>query len=70
MAAERPEDGVYQSRSHGTKFFPDRDVYIQGGTVRLVYDDCKYTFGYDHFFDVNTLGPRVGDLPKDFDINK
>lgn len=68
--ATLPEDGVYHSRSHGTNWHPDRDVYIQGGTVRLVMDDCKYTFGYDYFFKVNTLGPRLRDLPENFDIHK
>lgn len=65
-----PEDGVYASKSHGTKFNPDRDVYIQNGTVRLVYDDCKYTWGFHNFFNVNTLGKRLRDLPNDFDIYK
>lgn len=68
MNGQVVENGVYQSRSHGTKFFPDRDVYIQNGIVRLVNDFDKTLFGYDFFFKVNTLGPKIDNLPTDFAI--
>lgn len=63
-----PVDGIYETRSHTAKFFPDRNVYIQGGAVRLVEDKHNYLFNYSFFFAVNTLGDRLGDLPADFDI--
>lgn len=63
----------------------DRRVYIQGSTVKLVayraygvtdeeqecHDRLGYSnFDFNHFFEVNILGPRVGDLPENFNIRK
>lgn len=68
-----------------SKWCEDRRVYIQGSTVRLVsykpncMSEEEYSrhqklgydlFNYDWFFQVNILGPRVGDLPENFDIRK
>ncbi len=73
-----PGDGIYESKSNwfAQKKWPvDRRVYIQGTTVRLVsykaYGDTGFSsdlFNFNHFFDVNTLGPRIGDLPENFNI--
>lgn len=73
-------DGVYESRSHrGAVEWPEcRRVYIQKGSVRLVNyksvvapeDNTVHVFSFQNFFDVNTLGPRVADLPENFDIRK
>ena len=65
-----PINGIYASKSHGVNFHRDRDVYIQDGKVRLVKDENKFVFDYQFFFDVNTLGERLDDLPKDFNIRK
>ena len=62
------ENGIYQSRAHGTKFHPYRNVYIQDGFVSLVDDDCHYVFHYNFFFDVNKIGARISDLPKGLSI--
>lgn len=63
----------------------DRRVYIQGNSVKLVdykiyglseeeqkqHERLGYSlFHYDWFFQANILGPRVGDLPENFDIRK
>lgn len=68
-----------------TTWQEDRRVYIQGTTVRLVsyransMSEEEYErhqrlgydiFDYDWFFRVNILGPRVSDLPENFDIRK
>lgn len=61
----------------------DRRVYVQGNTVRLVdyrihgMTDEEHTnhrrlgydlFDFNFFFEANVLGPRVGDLPENFNI--
>jgi hypothetical protein len=61
-------NGIYQSRSHGHKFLPARDIYIQDGSVQLVHDEEKHLFGYDFFFRVNTLGQKIADIPEGFNI--
>lgn len=63
-----PPDGIYKSKSHGVNFHPDRNVYIQNGRVRLISDENKFVFAYSFFFDANTLGERISDLPDNFDI--
>lgn len=72
------QDGIYESRSHGKEWHDNRRVYIQNNSVRLVNyvsaidpeSDRITVFGYANFFDVNTLGPRISDLPENFDIYK
>lgn len=76
----KTRDGIYESRSHGEIWSENRRVYIQNGTVRLVdykasvmtEEEAKaiHTFGFNSFFSVNTLGPRVSDLPENFNIFK
>lgn len=78
MAISVPKDGIYESRAHrGLVEWPvSRRVYIQKGSVRLVNyhsvvkpnDNSITVFGFYNFFNVNTLGPRVSDLPANFNI--
>lgn len=80
MRIEKAPDGIYESRSHrGLVEWPEnRRVYIQKGSVRLVNyqsfvepkDNTIHVFGFHNFFNVNTLGPRITDLPENFNIYK
>lgn len=74
------QDGIYESRCHGflAPWPENRRVYIQNNSVRLVnyvsvvdpLPERITVFSYRSFFDVNTLGPRISDLPENFDIYK
>lgn len=74
------QDGIYESRCHGdpARWPKNRRVYIQNNSVRLVnyvsvvdpLPERITVFSYRSFFDVNTLGPRIADLPENFDIYK
>lgn len=74
------QDGIYESRCHGdpTRWPENRRVYIQNNSVRLVnyksvvdpHPERITVFSYASFFDVNTPGPRISDLPENFDIYK
>lgn len=80
MAISAPKDGIYEFRSRpGFTAWPlSRQVYIQNGYVRLVPHRCTpkvsvarvIVFMFQNFFNVNTLGPRVSDLPANFNIRK
>lgn len=69
---KNPGDGIYKSRClHGpATFFPHRNIYIQGSTVRLVSDTrvSTHLFSFSDWFQVNILGERIGDLPENFNI--
>ncbi len=75
-----PIDGIYKTRANwfeNTTWPSDRNVYIQGGLVRLVdykpYSETEFihqVYQYVYFFEVNELGEKVGDLPDNFDIRK
>ena len=77
--AINPGDGIYETRSHwvGDRWPENRRVYIQGSTVRLVnyiaFGDTEPgfdLFDFNFFFEANTLGPKVSDLPENFNIRE
>ncbi len=75
---QNPGNGIYETHSnhgHG-KWAENRRVYIQGNSVKLVNYEwpagsgkSQDVFNFDYFFEVNTLGPRVSDLPENFNIH-
>ena len=72
MNGQTVENGIYQTRHQSCRsgFRPDRNVYIQDGSVQLVNDEERTLFAYDWFFRVNQLGPKISDLPEGVNIKQ